>query len=272
MVERARRLLQTLTGVDPSAYKENVFLRKLKARAREAGFADPSDYLDALEARGAAAAGDGFRLVRGLSAPVSGFFRDPEVFEALEARVFPSLFAEAGPGGTVRAWSAGCSRGQEAYSLAASLWRASRRRGWPGAIDVVGTDLDPEALAHACGGAYGPRALEGMSPSVREEVFEEDESETWRVREEVRQRVRFRRANLLDPASHPAGMDVIACRNLLIYLRRGVQEDVILALRSALRPGGFLVLGSSETVLGRPWKALEHVDPARRIYRRPPSG
>ncbi len=270
--DRARRLIHALTGVDPSAYKENVLLRKLRARAREAGFADAMAYLDALEARGPEAQADALRLVRGLSAPVSGFFRDPAVFEVLEKRVFPLLFQEAGPAGSVRAWSAGCSRGQEAYSLAASLWRTARRRRWPGEIEVVGTDLDPEALAEAGRGVYGPRSLEGLSPSVRDEVFEELGPGTWRVRDGIRGRVRFRCADLLDAASHLPGMDLICCRNLLIYLRRTVQEDLILALRAALRPGGFLVLGASETVLGRPWKALEHVDPSRRIYRRPASG
>jgi chemotaxis methyl-accepting protein methylase len=76
---------------------------------------------------------------------------------------------------------------------------------------------------------------------------------------------------VLDPASHPAAgaCDLIACRNLLIYLDRPAQEDLILALRRALRPGGYLVLGPSETVIGRPWCLLEHVEPALRIYRRP---
>ena len=91
------------------------------------------------------------------------------------------------------------------------------------------------------------------------------------MRPHLRQRVRFEGGDVLDPTTHPAAgrFDLAVCRNLLIYLDRPAQEELILALRRALRPGGYLVLGSSETVIGRLWGLLEHVDPALRIYRRP---
>jgi len=267
LAPRARRLVLSLAGVDIGPYKENLLLRRVRALAREGGFADPEGYLDQLEGGGPDAAAHARRLAEGLCIQVSGFFRDPAVFKALEELVYPGLFDEAG-GRPVRVWCTACAHGQEAYSLAISLWRYARTRGREGEFAVLGTDLDEAALSRARAGVFGLRGLEGLPPELRDEAFEAEGKGAWRIRPEVRRLVRFQRADLLDFGSHPAGVDLVSCRNLLIYLQRPVQEDLILALRRALRPGGFLVLGSSETVLGRPWSLLEHLSPARRIYRR----
>ncbi len=271
LAQRARRLVFDLAGTEIGPYKENLLLRRLRALAREAGFPEPEAYLDQLEVGGPAAAAQARRIAQGVCVQVSCFFRDPAVFEAMERLVYPSLFADAA-GRPLRVWCAACAHGQEAYSLAISLWRYARGRDLAESVAVLGTDLDEEALARARAGVFGRRALEGVPAETLTEAFAAEGKGAWRVRPEVRRLVRFQRADLLDFGSHPGGVDLISCRNLLIYLRRPIQEDVILALRRALRPGGYLVLGSSETVLGRPWALLEHLSPARRIYRRREAG
>lgn len=265
---RARRLVLSLAGCDLGPYKDNLLLRHLRALARKAGFADAQVYLDHLEQAGPGAAAPAAQLARGASVQVSGFFRDPEVFAALEALAYPELFGSA-TGDTLRVWCAACARGQEAYSLAISLERFARTRGLAQRVAVLGTDVDEGALAAARAGVYGPRYMEELPAPLREEAFERAGPGAWRVRPQVRRLVRFRKADLLAPRTHPTGSDLVSCRNLLIYLRRPVQEELILGLRRALRPGGYLVLGASETALGRPWGLLEHVSPAHRIYRRP---
>ncbi|MHB8766179.1 MAG: CheR family methyltransferase, partial [Deferrisomatales bacterium] len=226
--------------------------------------------LAALEGGGPAAEAEARALARSLFVRVSGFFRDPEMFQALEDAAYPELLASHRRGGEpIRVWSVACSRGQEAYSLALSLGRWARQRGvvWP--VEVLGTDLDTESLRFARAGVYDRRAVEGVAPDLLQEAFEPGPGGAWTVGAGLRAAVRFQRADALDFASHPAGFDLVSCRNLLIYFKREAQEELILALGRALRPGGFLVLGTSETVLGRPWRQFDHVHPAQRIYRRP---
>jgi len=265
---RVRCLVLSLVGADIAPYKENLLLRRVRAMARQRGVPDVATYLAQLEGRGAGVKDELRRLVRDLSVSVSGFFRDAAVFRSLEERVFPKLWEERKEE-PVRVWSAACAQGQEAYSLAISLRKFGKARPGAGRIAILGTDVDEKALATARRGSYPRRLLDGVPAALLDEIFEPEPGGALRVRPEIRRLIRFQRADLLDPGSHPEGVDLIACRNLLIYLRREVQEDLILALRRALSPGGYLVLGASETVIGRPRSRLEHVDPARRIYRRP---
>ncbi len=256
------------TGADISAYKESVVLRRVRVRVKALGLSDPAEYAARI-AREGPGSPEARALVRALSVPVSGFFRDPGVFSALEGRALPRLL-EDGPGeGPLRIWSVGCSRGQEAYSLALVARGALRRAGLGLPFEVLGTDVDEEALAAARRGEYGDRDLEGVPQGLRAEGFERVGQDRWRVKAGLRERVRFARADLLDMDDYPGGFHLIACRYVLIYLRRPVQVRVILALEQALRPGGLLVLGASETLLGRPWTRFEHLEPSLRIYRKP---
>ncbi|MDF1553688.1 MAG: protein-glutamate O-methyltransferase CheR [Deferrisomatales bacterium] len=265
---RAVEVLYALLGINLLGYKPNVLQRRLLARMRDIGSASPAEYLARLEAGGPEAGQEARRFLASLSVRVSTFFRDPQVFTALGESVFPELLAR---GQELRVWSAGCSRGQETYSLAYTLHRSAGRRDAAPGFSVLGTDVDAGALRQAGLGVYSAKALEGVPDEVRGEMFEPVAEQRWRVLPHLRRQVRFEAGNVLDPATHAGAerFDLVACRNLLIYLDRPAQEELILALRRTLRPGGYLVLGSSETVIGRPWGLLEHVDPALRIYRRP---
>jgi chemotaxis methyl-accepting protein methylase len=272
VTERARQFVRERTGTDVSAYKDSALLRRLKARARDLGLADIETYLERVQGSEAEADCEAERLLRSLQVGVSSFFRDPRVFETFEEVVCPGLFGDRDPALGIHGWSAGCSRGQEPYSLAISLRRCAGRFNFPGEISVLGTDVDPAAIATAEQGVYPARALEGLPDEIRAGAFEAARGGLATVRPEIRALVRFRVGDALDFASHPAEMDLISCRNLLIYLRRSVQEDLLVALHRALRPGGYLILGASETMLGRPWRIFEHLSPSQRIYRKPLSG
>lgn len=260
--ERAAALALRLTGADLSPYKDALVTRRLRARARTLGLTNASALLDRLETEDPAARAEVEALVRSLSVQVSAFFRDAAVFRQLEEVVVPALLGE---GRALRLWSAACAQGQEAYSLAALFRRARPSRPF----SVLGTDVDDRALAAARAAEYPARALKGLPPEIVDEAFVPAAAGRWAVREELRRQARFERGDLLDLSGYPSELDLIACRNILIYLHRDVQERVLIALAGALRPGGYLLLGQGETVIGRPWRLFEHVSPSHRIYRKP---
>ena len=270
-IQRAVTALYALTGTELSGYKPNVLRRRLRGRARQTGAPSLTRYLDKLEVGGSVAEHEAQQFLASLSVRVSSFFRDPEVFAALEDRVFPELL-EPRPK-RLEIWCAGCSWGQEAYSLAIALRRCVQRLSPRTTARVLGTDVDTGAVRHARLGIYTAKMLRGLAEATRNAAFEPTSSGRWRVRAELRAMVHFEHGDVLDHTGQTRSptkrFDLVSCRNLLIYLDRPVQEKLILALRRALRPGGFLVLGTSETVLGQPWRLLEHISPAQRIYRRP---
>jgi chemotaxis methyl-accepting protein methylase len=168
------------------------------------------------------------------------FFREPEHFrlvgEVLAAR-------PAGPRLGLSAWSAGCSSGEEAYSLAATLLAAAGGRP----VEVLGTDLSSRALARACAGTYGRWSRRDAGPMLH--PLGDVDGDVLSVRDELRAAVRYARHNLLDPPPRPgggpdAGFDVVMCRNVLVYLRPDAVCQVARHLRDALAPGGLLILGT----------------------------
>jgi chemotaxis protein methyltransferase CheR len=154
----------------------------------------------------------------------------------------------------VKVWSAGCAHGEEPYTLAIILHRVRKRFGdFP--LSLLATDVNPQALRRAREGEYESRSLSGLSQEILDEYF--DVTTTgYRVKPILRDMVRFKVSDLLgEPPGR--GFDVIACRNVLIYMTREVQESLLLTLHSLLKPGGYLILGKAETTLGD----------ARAIYR-----
>lgn len=177
------------------------------------------------------------------------FFRDPAQLDVLRRRVLPERLAcRAGAG--LRLWSAGCSTGEEAYTLAFVL-RQVLGEEVSAASSVTGTDLDPEALETARGGVYGSRSFRETSPEPRSRWFLEQGPERWRVRRPYVSRVRFLRHNLVrgpmkDPSAGLADLDVILCRNVTQYFRPQTARLVATTLLRLLAPGGYLLVGHAE--------------------------
>jgi chemotaxis protein methyltransferase CheR len=178
-------------------------------------------------------------LAEMLTINVSEFFRNPEAWETLAHEVLRPRLAV---GESFRAWSAGCSTGQEPYSLAILL----RELAPATPARILATDVDAAALAVAARGRYEPAQMSGLSPARRERAFLHQEG-GWVVRPEIRALVTFRRHDLLtDPA--PTGFDLVLCRNVVIYFAEEAKEALYSRLAAALRPGGVLFIGATETI------------------------
>jgi two-component system CheB/CheR fusion protein len=179
---------------------------------------------------------------------VTNFFRDPQTWQQLEQEIIPSLFEGKRPEDSVRVWSVGCATGEEAYSLAMLLIEESSRRNNSPHVQVFASDLHEASLERAREGFY-PGDIDTDVSMERLRRFFHKEDGGYRVKKEVRERVVFAPHNLLrDPPF--SRLDLVACRNVMIYLQRDVQREIIDLFHYALRPDGVLVLGTP-----RPWKA-----------------
>ena len=177
---------------------------------------------------------------------VTSFFRDPEVFERLEKTIVPQLFEGKQGDDEIRVWSVGCATGEEAYSLAILLLEEASRREIVPRMHVFASDLHEHSLKRARDGFY-PGDIETDVSRERLKRFFIKEDGGYRIRKEVREMVVFAPHNLLgDPPF--SRIDLLSCRNVLIYIQRDVQRDIVELFHYALRPEGFLVLGTSETV------------------------
>jgi two-component system CheB/CheR fusion protein len=196
---------------------------------------------------------------------VTSFFRDPSVFEVLESRVFPKLFAGTTSERPLRCWVVGCSTGQEAYSLAMAAFEAADARGVAPRLRIFATDLDEAALATARRGIY-PSSIESEVSADRLTRFFTRVENGYRIHPDIREVVTFARHDVArDPPF--VGLDLLSCRNVLIYMAASLRRSTIATLHFALEPGGTLLLGSSEGVSGFE-DAFDAVDAAARVYTR----
>ena len=234
--------LRARTGHDFSGYKRTTVGRRIERRMQLREISELGAYVDLLRED----AGEVQALGDDLLINVTSFFRDPAVYEKLGADVLPALFAGRGPSDRVRIWSVGCATGEEAYTLAMVLLEESARHPSPPQIQLFATDLHESSLRNARDGHY-PDSIELDVSRERLERFFVKERDGYRVRRELRDLVVFASHNVLrDPPF--TRVDLVSCRNLLIYLQRDVQEQVMGVFHYALNDGGFLLLGSAETV------------------------
>lgn len=248
-------------GFDGRHYKPNYVKRRIAVRMRALGARDYEDYLRRLTADPEEAA----RLFDRLTIHVTEFFRDPEVYGALGTKVLPGL--DLGGSSRIRAWCAGCSTGEEPYSLALLLEDRLRER--PDlSYEILATDLDAPSVRSAEKGEYPLAALHRLSRAQVSRWFETEGARA-RVKGDLRRNVRFRVHDLLGPWGHGhSGFHLILCRNLLIYMTGPQQQGTYEKFAGALEPGGYLVLGLTETLLGASRKYFHCVDVKHRIYQR----
>ncbi|UAK26256.1 CheR family methyltransferase [Sphingomonas nostoxanthinifaciens] len=256
-------LFEQMTGqqlADGRRWRIDVALQAVM-RARDIGG------LDALAAQVAHPGATELRatVVEALLNHETFFYRDMAAFRTLVDEGLPHLAERRGAARRLRIWSAGCSTGQEPYSIAFALAAAETRwRGWT--IEIVGTDVSPVAIGKARAGVYSQFEVQRGLP-VRDLITRFDpEGEAWRVRPAALEGVSFAVHNLLDPP--PAGeFDVILCRNVLLYFSAARRRDVFDRLTTAIARDGVLMLGAGETVLGQ--TDAFRTDPALRGLYRP---
>jgi two-component system CheB/CheR fusion protein len=242
LLQKVFAQLRARTDRDFSRYKRSTVLRRIARRMQLNYLEDLGAYLEKLRERPEEVRA----LADDLLITVTHFFRDPEVFEKLETNVIPRMFENRGPGDVIRVWSVGCATGEEAYSIAMLLVEVGAKHEMAPQVQVFASDLHARSLEKAREGFY-PGDIETDVSAERLKRFFHKENGGFRVRKELRDLVVFAPHNVLaDPPF--SRIDLISCRNLLIYLERDVQRDVVELFHYALNPEGTLMLGSAESI------------------------
>jgi two-component system CheB/CheR fusion protein len=243
-LEKTIILLRTHTGHDFSLYKKNTFNRRIERRMGIHQISKIGDYVRYLQENSQ----ELDLLFKELLIGVTGFFRDPAVWEELRLKILPALIASRPDGHVLRAWAPGCSTGEEAYSLA-MVFKEAMEKVKPGKkmkLQVFATDLDKDAIDKARQGIYPENISADVTPQQMGRFFTRDEHGC-RVTAEIRGMVTFAPQSLIqDPPF--TKLDILSCRNLLIYLAPEVQKKLIPLFHYSLTPGGILILGSAETI------------------------
>lgn len=262
-LERICALLRARTGHDFSGYKEKTVARRVQRRMQVLQIDEVPDYIERLRKEPE----ELDALLQDLLIGVTNFFRDRQAFAALEREVIPALFAGKGSGDTVRVWIPGCSTGEEAYSIAMLLSEARPEEPDAPSLQIFASDIDEQSLQIARTGRFPATIAKDLTPARLERHFVREDG-TYRVAADLREICLFSAHNLLRDAPF-SKLDLVACRNLLIYLTPELQSRLIPLFHYALVEGGFLFLGSSENVT-RHSRLFATVDKVHRIFRRRP--
>jgi two-component system CheB/CheR fusion protein len=242
-MQRVMEELHTRTGQDFSAYKKSTLWRRVDRRRGVLRLATLDDYVNHLRDNPQ----EVDMLFKEMLIGVTSFFRDPKVWQALKSEVFPGLLSALPRGGQLKAWLPGCSTGEEAYSLAMVFREVldAMKPKVPVGLRIFATDLDKDAIDKARAGIF-PAEIAGQMSAPRLGRFFTAEDGRYRANSEIRQMITFATQNLIsDPPF--TRLDLLSCRNVLIYLEPELQARILPLFHYSLKPGGVLVLGSSES-------------------------
>ncbi len=256
-------LLRERTGNDFSLYKKSTVYRRVERRMGLHQIDGIAHYVHYLRENPQEIE----LLFKELLIGVTSFFRDPASWDALQTQVLPQLLAAYPAGATLRAWVAGCSTGEEAYTLAMAFREMQQKQKPAGrfALQIFATDLDPDAIAKARRAVYPANIVADVTAERLKRYFVED-GEGYRVGKEIRETVVFATQNaVMDPPF--TNLDILTCRNLLIYLGPELQQRLLPLFHYSLKSGGILMLGSAESI-GNNTELFEPQDAAARLYRR----
>ena len=250
-------------GFGCASYKEKCLRRRIAVRMRARGVHTYGDYARVLDTDAA----EYERLLDALTINVTKLFRNWETYAVIADRVIPSLWSSGHA--QIKVWSAGCSSGEEPYSLAALFHRhaesAGQLDGLSRRVSVLGSDIDVRCLAAAEKGTFEEGDFADTPAALRQRYFAPTAPFT--IVPEVRRLVRFERRDLLADAPPPGPHHLVVCRNVLIYFDRDTQERLFEKFHSALAPDGFLVLGKVETLLGEARSRFVAVEGRERVFR-----
>jgi two-component system, chemotaxis family, CheB/CheR fusion protein len=261
-LQRLYYLLRLKTGHDFSLYKQNTLLRRIERRMKVCLVKDLAEYITYLEAHPEEVEA----LFREMLINVTHFFRDPAAFEALgEKAIRPLLAQKLAAHAPLRVWVAGCSSGEEAYSVAIAIHEQIEALKIECEVQIFATDLDVEAIAMARTGFYTETSLENVSAERLQRFFHPQE-DGYQVKKHLRDQVVFSPQNVLsDPPF--SKIDLLCCRNLLIYLEHELQNQLFLQFHYSLNPEGFLFLGNSESISGN-GELFAVVDRKHKVFQR----
>lgn len=239
-----RALVRQHTGISLSPAKRELVYSRLVRRLRKLGLPSFSAYLSRLEA------GDPLEFeefTNALTTNLTAFFREAHHFEFLAKTVLPALAERNAATRRIRIWSAGCSTGEEPYSIAMTLLEnTANLRGWD--IRVLATDLDSNVVAHAANGLYREERFEKMPAAQRQRWFTALPDGQWQAKRELQEMVRFKGLNLMHDWPMRGQFDVIFCRNVVIYFDKETQRTLFSRMARLQRPGDWLLIGHSESL------------------------
>ncbi len=253
-------------GFGAASYKDTCMRRRIAVRMRARGAGDYATYSRLLDSDPE----EYEWLIAALTVNVTKLYRNAEAWDAVAQSVLPALWSTSAT--KLNCWVAGCSSGEEAYTIAA-LWLELTAAGGENdsstRVRVIASDIDHDSLVAAEAGVYGDEAFAEAPAGFRERWFVKSaQPGKWTAGPELRSLVRFERRDLLLDPPPPFGMHLITCRNVIIYFDRESQDALMQRFHDALVPGGYLVLGKVETLFGPSRALFETVDSRQRIYRR----
>ena len=261
------KLVRRLCGINLHRGKKELVKARLNKRLRLLGFSDFSQYLGYVRNSGSDT--ELITMLDALSTNLTSFFRENDHFKYFASRVIPRAVSKAADGKRrLRIWSAGCSSGEEPYSIAMTVCEhIPKWKFWD--VGILATDISTDMLARGRRGLYGPDRMETVSLNLRERYFKRVEAHSqhqYCVSDELRKMVSFARLNLMDPWPMRGPFDAIFCRNVMIYFDKQTQGQLINRFWDMLAPGGTMLIGHSESLTGVKHK-FRYAQPT--IYEKP---
>ena len=251
-------------GVAVRSYKQQCLERRIASRMRSRNVTGYDAYAKLLRED----PGEYDALLDALTINVTHLFRDTDVWEAVATRVVPDLWASGHE--SLHTWVAGCASGEEAYTVAALWHRFVERNGEHkrlGRVRITASDLDAAAIALAQQGRYAREAFRDTPIDVRSRYFSPSEPHV--AADDLRRMIRFEQRDILASALPAGSVHLLTCRNVLIYFDKPSQDAIFARFREALVPGGYLIVGKAESLLGVAREMFEPLDHKVRLFRRP---
>lgn len=264
-LNRIAELLRSDSGIEIPAGKESLVQARLSRRLRALGLASYADYCDYVSSPSGKA--ERAEMLSALTTNVTKFFREPHHFDDLRHRIASGLITKANSGQTVRIWSAGCSSGEEPYSIAMCLHQLAPEPAQRN-IRILGTDIDPHIIAKAKRGTYPAAALNGLDAELRNSFFNPAGHEMITIDPRIRDMVTFNRLNLHSSWPMRQKFDLILCRNVMIYFNKSAENRIWERMVQILNPGGFIMVGHSERIPTEQISDL-HLDGVTTYQKRP---
>lgn len=257
-------LLRDKTNHDFSLYKKNTICRRIERRMHVHQIDNLNDYIRYLQQFDHEAS----ILFKELLIGVTSFFRDPDAFEILKNKYLPELIRNKSDKASIRVWVPGCSSGEEPYSIAITLWEAIEAAGRHLSVQIFGTDIDKEAIETARAGLFAESISADVNPDRLKKFFTKEKNH-YQIKKTIREMIIFAPQNVIkDPPF--TKLDLLCCRNLLIYFSQELQKKILPLFHYSLKPGGLLFLGTSETV-GQATDLFSLQEKKWKIFRRKPA-
>jgi len=258
--QKVKKMLFENAGVNCSGYRDEYLKRRFEIRLRATGANSYGRYITYLRNNP-----EEFKnLLNDMTINFTMFFRDTDVYTYLEKVLLPKIFKLSKP---TRIWSAGCASGEEPYSLAILVHKVLGEKISDHPVTIFASDIDKDALSTAAKGEYSQRQLSNLSTDLVDRFFTK-EGELYKVRNSVRQIIHFHEFDLMAPSVH-LNLDLILCRNVMIYFSKESQQQIHMSFYKALKSDGYFITGKSEILSGEPAARFLAVDQQVRVYQKP---